>query len=213
MEDDRSEERRNTVLLIVAGIALLALMGYGLYSMMGGTSGKQPRPPKISLLPSTPPPPPPPPKEERKPEPPKEQKEVRMEQPEMKQAPAPEAALKMEGEKGEGPSVFQSGKVTNENVIPRVGGGDQFAFYSNFMKKYLQDELARNRALAGKEYRVSVTLWLDSSGRIEKFNLTRSSGNPQTDALIRSALNDMPPMKAPPDSMPRPVGVHISSRG
>ena len=129
-------------------------------------------------------------------------------------APAPDNTLKMEGPAGNGPSDFQSGSVTREGYLPGTsGGGNPFTAYTSFMQKFLQDELSRNKALAGKEYRVSAMLWLDSSGRIEKVNLAQSSGNAQTDALLRDALTTMPPMKAPPENMPRPVGVRINSRG
>jgi periplasmic protein TonB len=169
--------------------------------------------PKISLLPNTPPPPPPP-KEEKKPEPPKEQKEVKMEQPDMKQPPAPDNTLKMEGDKGSGPSAFQSGTVTNENRIPASESGNRYAFYSNLMQKFLQDELARNKTLVGKEYRISLNLWFDNSGKIAKFSLTQTSGNPETDTLIRNALGELPPLKTPPpDSMPQPVRLRVTSRG
>jgi protein TonB len=212
MEETKQERRRNFALLLAAAVGLLAIIAYGLYSLSGGGSSGKPKPPKISLLPNTPPPPPPP-KEEKKPEPPKEQKEVKMEQPDVKQPPAPENTLKMEGEKGDSPSAFQAGTVTKENYIPGSERGNPFAFYSNLMQKFLQEELARNKALAGKEYRISVMLWLDNSGKIEKFSLTQTSGNSQTDTLLRNALAEMPPLKAPPENMPRPVGVRISSRG
>jgi periplasmic protein TonB len=213
MEHSKTGSRRNAVLIGIAAIALLAVIGFGLKSLLGGPGGKQPRAPKISLLPATPPPPPPP-KEEKKPEPPKEQKEVKMQPVEQKQAPAPDNTLKMEGPAGNSPSPIQAGTVTNENLVkPEIGGGNPFAAYTSLMQKFLQDELARNRALTGKEYRISVMLWLDSAGRIEKINLTQSSGNPQTDALIRTALTSMPALKTPPENMPRPVGVRINSRG
>jgi protein TonB len=213
VEQSVAGRRWNLVLLFAAGIAMLAIIGFGLASLSGGGGGSKPKPPKISLIPNTPPPPPP--KEEKKPEPPKEQKEVKMEQPQLKDAPPPDQTLKMEGPTGNSPSGIQAGTVTNENLanIGGGGGGSAFAFYTNFMQKFLQDELARNKALAGRDYRVSVMLWLDRSGKLERFNLTQSSGNPQTDALIRSALAEMPPFKAPPENMPRPVGVRIGTRG
>jgi protein TonB len=118
----------------------------------------------------------------------------------------------MDGPKGDGPSDFKAGNVAREDYSIKSDGGNRFAFYSSLMQKFLQDELARNKTLAGKEYRISVMLWLDPGGRIEKFSLTQTSGNPQTDTLIRNALAEMPPLKAPPENMPRPVGVRISSR-
>jgi protein TonB len=214
MEESKTGTRRNTVLLVLAGISLLVIMGFGLKSLMGGSGSPQQKPPKISLIPTTPPPPPPPPKDEKKPEPPKDQKEVRVEQQEQKQAPAPESEKVMDGPKGDAPSDFKAGTVTKEDYsIAKSGGGNAIAFYTNLVQKSLQDELARNKKLAGKEYKVVVMVWLDSSGKIEKFNLTQSSGNAQTDTLIRDALAEMPPLKAPPENMPRPIGARINARG
>ncbi|MEI6299801.1 MAG: TonB family protein [Betaproteobacteria bacterium] len=215
MEENKTGSRRNTILIVLAGLALLIIMGFGLKSLMGGSGAPQQKAPKISLIPATPPPPPPPPKEEKKPEPPKEQREAKMEQQEQKPAPpTPEAEKVMDGPKGDGPSDFKAGTVTREDYsIKKEGGGSAIAFYSNLVQKSLQDELARNKKLNGKEYKVVVMVWLDNSGKIEKFNLTQSSGNQQTDALIREVLAEMPPLKAPPENMPRPIGARISARG
>ncbi len=211
MEQSIAGRRWSAFLVFAAGIGLLAIIAYGLYSLSGGSGSKHPKPPRISLLPSTPPPPPPP-KEEKKP--PKEEKEVKIEPPDVKQPPAPDNTLKMEGEKGDAPSAFQAGTVTKENYIPGSERGNSFAFYSNLIQKFLQDELTRNKTLAGKEYKVALKLWFGASGKIEKFTLTQTSGNPETDTLIRNALAELPPLKTPPpDTMPQPVRLRVTSRG
>jgi hypothetical protein len=213
METNEANPRRNLVLLFAAGTVLLALIAYGLYSLSGGGGTSKPKPPKISLLPNTPPPPPPP-KEEKKPEPPKEQKEVKMEQPDVKQPPAPENTLKMEGEKGDSPSAFQAGTVTKENYIPGSDRGNPFALYSSLIQKFLQDEFSKNKKLRTGNYRAVISIWLAADGRIQRFELTGSTGNPETDQLIKIGLSEMPPIKtSPPDNLPQPIRLRLTSRG
>lgn len=53
-------DRRNMIIIGLAIIVMLALVGYGLHSMLGEKGSTSKKPPKISLIPATPPPPPPP---------------------------------------------------------------------------------------------------------------------------------------------------------
>ena len=217
MEESIGDRRRNFVLLVASGIAILAVIAFGLYSLSGGSGGSKPKPPKISLIPLTPPPPPPPPKEEKKPEPPKEQREVKMEQPQLKDAPPPDQTLKMEGPAGNSPSGIQAGTVSNEN-LSNIGGtgnraGNPFAFYTSMLQQQLQSEFSRNQKLRNGDYRALIRIWIAKDGSISRYELAGSSGNAQTDELIKSALASMPPFRdPPPDTMPQPVRLRITSR-
>jgi len=214
MEETAADRRRNFVLLVLSGIAVLAVIAFGLYSLSGGSGGSKPKPPKISLIPLTPPPPPPP-KEEKKPEPPKEQREVKMEQPQLKDAPPPDQTLKMEGPAGNSPSGIQAGTVSNEN-LSNIGGnraGNPFAFYTNMLQQQLQSEFSRNQKLRNGDYRAMIRIWIAADGKISRYELAGSSGNAQTDELIKAALATMPPFRdPPPDAMPQPVRLRITSR-
>src|ERR1700740_816267 len=116
----RAEDRRRWMLTAAGVVGVVAVIGVGLVSLMGGESSGSKKPPKISLMPTTPPPPPPPPKEEKKPEPPKEQKVEQVG--ERKIAPPANPVLEREGAAGDGPSAFAAGKVTGED-LSKVGGG------------------------------------------------------------------------------------------
>ena len=205
-----------------AGIALAALLiAFAIVHVaknLGGNVQHAKKVAKISIVPNTPPPPPP--KEEKKPEPPKESpKDVRI-QPKEVQAPQPQQAepLKMEGAAGDGPSPFKNGDVKNDYIAgPTTPGGAggrmAFAFYTQQLQRHLQEELLHNRDLRRADYRVTVRIWIDHSGAISRAELMDSTGNNETDKLLRDALASIPALKdAPPDNMPQPLRVRITNR-
>lgn len=199
------------VLPVAVMLALLAAGAYLLHDMLGSKGGKPKRPPKISLLPDKPPPPPPP-KEEKKPEPP-ERKEVKVETPQEPQPQAQNEPLKMEGAAGDGPSPFAAGTVTRENDF-NTGARLSFAFYTNHLQRYLQEELAKNKRLRATDYRVMVRVWLARDGGVQRVELAGSSGDAEVDAAVRSALGAIAAVKEPPpENMPQPVKLRISNRG
>lgn len=222
MEQSRSAQRRNIVLLALAGIAVVVIIGFGLKSLMGGAGSAPPKPPKISLLPNTPPPPPPPPKEEKKPEPPKENKEVREQPPEPKLAPPPETV--MSGPKGDAPSDFKAGNVTREDYSGKTGSGDKggagrglvdpFNVYASTIKSELQRILSRRSELKRRQYRVEVNVWVGDDGSIKKSELLGTTSDADTDAAIRSALTSISAFsEPPPPRMPQPIRLRIVTAG
>lgn len=224
-EDHLQEESAGSVWLKRVALALVvALLVAGMaYVLKGLLSGKSKAPrqvARIALLPDTPPPPPPPPpKEEKRPEPPKPQ-EVKQEAPKPQEAPQPDQSLKMEGAAGEGPSPFSAGAVTNDykggDVGTKISGRKsayQFAFYTNQIKSQIEDALGKDKDLTGKQYKVVVHIWLAQDGKVERFELAGSSGDAAIDQKIKAALTDMPSLRdAPPEDMPQPVKLRITSR-
>jgi protein TonB len=222
---ERSEGRRNTALMVMVVIAILALVGFALKSMLGGHGTAAKKPPKISLLPTTPPPPPPPPKEEKKPEPPKEQKEVKMDQAEKKNEPPADPALKMEGAAGDGPSAFAAGKVTSED-LSRIGAGgsgvaanvgglvNPFNNYAAAIKAELQRYLGRRSELKRRQYRIEVRVWVGDDGRMKNFELLGTTNDGDTDEAIRNVLAALPAFSDPPPAkMPQPIRLRIVASG
>ena len=211
--------RRDTILTALAVTAVIALIGYGLYSLMGGSGHAARKPPKISLLPATPPPPPPPPKEEKKPEPPKEQKEVKMEQA-RKDEPPPDQTLKMEGAAGDGPSMFAAGRVTSED-LSRLGAGGTgsglgsvFNNYASAIKVELQRYLARRSELKRRQYRIEVRVWVTDDGRLRNFELLGTTSDGELDEAIRGVLAALPAFSEPPPAkMPQPIRLRIVAGG
>lgn len=209
---------RHPVLKWVIAAGVLAVMGLIFWSAQGLFTGKPAKPkvpPKISLVPDRPPPPPPKP-EEKRPEPPKtEQKEMKVDQP--KEAPPqPQSeSLKMEGMAGDGPSAFQSGSVTNEDLSKVGPGGDfggAFSNYAQMVKRRVEQSLSRVNALRGFPYKVEVRVWVGTAGAINRAELVDSTGNPEVDSALRSALKDLPTLaEVPPAGMPQPVRLRLTS--
>ncbi|MGZ3237794.1 MAG: TonB C-terminal domain-containing protein [Burkholderiaceae bacterium] len=200
-------------------VIVMALLGFGLKSLLSGKSGAPKKAPKISLMPTTPPPPPPPPKEEKKPEPPKEQKEMKMEQQQVQkvEAPAPAPELKMEGAAGDGPSAFASGQVTSEDISKL--GNDKGAFnpfnnYAGLLKVELQHYLRKSKDLRQRQYQIEVRVWVGGDGSLKRSELVGSTGDGDTDAAIRQALTSTPSFsESPPANMPQPIRLRIVTTG
>jgi TonB family protein len=212
-------KRIGIILVVVGAIGLLAYLLKGLLS--GGSTHKK-EITTIKLIPDEPPPPPPPPpppKDEPKVEP-KEVKEVKQE-PQPKPEPAPPAeVLKMEGAAGDGPSPFAAGAVTDEykggEVGTKIGGTVnkyQFAWYTDLIKTQIEDAIEKDKSLAIGSYKVVVKVWVASSGRIQRYEIVGSSGDADKDALVKKALDQMPPLsEAPPSDMPQPVKLRVTAR-
>ncbi len=196
------------VLLVVAAVAVVIYLLQGL-----GKSGpmNQRQVTRITVLPDTPPPPPPPPPKEQ----PKETKDIKQDQPRPVDVPQEAQQLKMEGAAGDGPSPFAAGAVTNDYIGGKVGdgGGMQFAFFSNALQRHIQDELARNRKIKLRDYRVTVKVWINADGTIRRAELADSTGNPDMDNAIRTALTELGPLRsAVPENLPQPIKLRITNR-
>lgn len=208
--------RRQVVVLTLILVAM-ALVGWGVWSALQGTSKRPPKPPKITLL-APPPPPPPPPKVEKKPDPPKEQKEVKVEQPVPKPTPPqPTPELKMDGPAGDGPSAFAAGKITSDDVS-KIGVGtgmfNPFNNYASLLKGELQRYFAKNNALRRRRYSIEVHVWVAEGGEIKRFELVGSSGDGDTDGAIHQALLALPAFnQKPPPNMPQPIRLRILTAG
>lgn len=217
METKIKPSRRwvSIVVIAVLGAAIIAIVTWGIMSLMGGKSGKPRKPPVVTLLPDKPPPPPPPPKEEKKPEPPKENKDVKIEPPKEAPQPAQNEPLKMEGAAGDGDSAFGAGTVGREYAGGNIGAtGAAQGMYAGRLQRHLQEQLSRNRKLKESDYRVTVRVWLRRDGSVEKADLAQSTGNSGLDELLREALLQVAAMReAPPENMPQPIRIRVTARG
>lgn len=206
---------------IAAGVLLLlAAIGIALKGMMSSKGSTKKPVTTIKILPDTPPPPPPPPKEPPKEQPKEQPKEIKMEQPKPQEIPQPSESLKMEGPAGDGPSPFAAGTVTNDykggDVGTKIGGKKgmaAYAWYTGQIKGRIEEVLAAEKGLSNAQYRLVVHLWLARDGRVERAELQGSSGDAQTDELIRKALAGLTSIaEAPPEDMPQPVKLRISAK-
>lgn len=212
----RQGGRRQIAVLATIILVVLALLGWGVSALLGGKIKPPSKPPKITLL--APPPPPPPPKFEKKPDPPKEQKEIKIEQPVPKPTPPqPSPELKMDGPAGNGPSAFAAGKITSDDVS-KIGTGNgmfnPFNNYANLLKGELQRYFGKNNALRRRHYTVEVRVWVAGGGEIKRFELIGSTGDSETDEVIKQAMSSLPGFnQTPPANMPQPIRLRIVTAG
>lgn len=213
--------KRLLVALLV--VALLAGIGYGIKKLFSGGATQKKQITTVKLLPDTPPPPPPPPPKEPPKETPKEQPKEAPKEPEPKPVEAPPAEnLKMEGAAGDGPSPFQAGAVNNEykggdvTTGPKIGGKKNmaaFAWFTNKVDAQIKKALDAETALNKTKYQVDVRVFLNAHGEIDHAELIESSGDAETDALIRKVLSRIPPLnESAPEDMPRKVVVRMASK-
>jgi periplasmic protein TonB len=161
--------------------------------------------------PEQPPPPPPPPPEEK------------IEEPLPQDAPEPEAAddapsldeqLGLDAEGVAGGDGFGLAARRGGSDITGSGSGAAFAWYTGMLKDSVLDALSDDERIRKGDYRITVRIWLDPDGAIERVSLTDSTGNADLDSAIENALRRVGRVRqAPPLEMPQPVTLRIVSRG
>lgn len=210
------------LLIAVLVLAVLAGLVYGIKKLLSGGHAQKKQITTVKLLPDTPPPPPPPPPKEPPKETPKEQPKEAPKEPEPKPVEAPPAEnLKMEGAAGDGPSPFQAGTVNNEykggdvstvKIVPKRNMA-AFAWFTNKVDAQIKKALDAEKDLSKAKYQVDVRVFLNAQGNIDHAELIDSSGDVETDALIRKILSHIPPLnEAAPEDMPRKVIVRMVSK-
>jgi protein TonB len=211
----------------VLGVVLVALLGasavFGLRAFLGEPEG----PPKkqvqqISLVK-----PPPPPKEEKppEPEPPKHQDEKPLdineappmpEQPvDTPDAPPPGPDLGLDAAGSAGSDSFGLvGKKGGQGLISGNGGeGNAHLWYAGLIKKEVQDLLNEHSEVRRNKYTVVVRVWVERDGRISQADLQGTTGDPAVDRALRTALTSTGRLEQPPpEDMPQPVRLRITSR-
>ena len=94
-----------------------------------------------------------------------------------------------------------------------IGGGDRNAWYAGVLQRDLQSLLSSIDDVRQGRYAVVVRIWVDDSGRIENSEIVQGSGNRSVDdALARALQGGMRLSEAPPDDLPQPIKLQISSR-
>lgn len=215
----RARERSRTILAVAAtavAVALIVVAGWRL-----AKEAAMPRKrivQQISLVQ----PPPPKPLPEKPPEPEKPKQEIKEE------VKVPERAPKQEGPPpGEQLGLDAQGAAGGDNfgLVGRPGGrdittlgggglgGDRNAWFSGVLQREIREALMRNPRLRGADWGVVVRLWLSPEGAVTRAVLAGSTGNPDTDALLRAQLAEMPPLRErPPADLAQPVRLRIASK-
>jgi len=202
---------------VVIGVLLTAVVIYFAVMLLSTTDeDKGPRKQtvqKVTLL-TPPPPPPPPPKIEQPPEP-EVQEEVEIEEPledipDMPDAPPAGDLLGLDADGSGGGDGF--------GLIGRKGGrslldGDPNMAYASKLQKSIEELLLDNEALRVKAYSVVAQLWIGQDGSITRAKLKKSTGDKDIDNSLIEMLTSMTMMaQEPPEGMPQPVKLRISSR-
>lgn len=215
MKTTNTTARRRLPLIIGASAAVIMLGGLG-YLVMAMLAAP-PSPPRIQQITLLPPPPLPPPKIEEPP--PEEIQEIDVPEPE--EIPEPEQAENDEPPPGEdlgvdaegaggGDSFGLVGKKGGRSLIG--GGGSRFGGFARALQQELQSYFAEHEDLRTSSYSVIVKLWIAGDGRIERGELVDSTGKHDLDQLLRLALDGLPRLQTPPEDVPQPIRIRITSR-
>jgi len=214
--------RRLPVLL---GIAFSLLIVLGVWFLKDNFH-KPPQTKKVvqQITMIQPPPPPPPPPEIKPPEP--EIKEEKIEEPipDKEPEPAPEEAneppaaeLGLDANGTAGSDGF--GLAARKGGRSILGGtpGSSILWYGGQIKRQVEDNLQNlltDTAAMKTGYSVIVNVWVGPDERITRGELAAGSGKADVDQAIRAALPKLRASigKAPPDNMPQPVKIRLTSR-
>lgn len=215
-EADPDESRvRKWLPLAGAAAVVLALGGLGVFLVqrMGGTSApQQPLVQQVSLV--MPPPPPPPPPQQELEEPEVEELDIQEPEPiadDNAEAPAEDLGLDAEGVAGS--DAF--GLKARKGGRGLLGGGDPFAWYAGVLQRDLQKALSDDAEIRGQgDYAIVVSIFLSKDGYIERTELESGSNRPELDSALKRALTGgIRVSREPPEDLPQPIRLRISSRG
>lgn len=216
-DPDPDETRTHKWLPMASAGALVAVLGgaaFWLVQMMSGTAApQQPRVQQISIV--LPPPPPPPPPRIEEPEP--EVEEMKLDEPELEplvdnSAEAPGQDLGLDADGVAGSDAF--GLKARKGGRGLLGSGDPHAWYAGVLQRELQTLLSNNESVRGLgEYAVVISLSLSQDGHIRESSLLSGTNNPELDAALRRALAaGVQLSRQPPEDLPQPIRLRITSR-
>ncbi|MEL7311213.1 MAG: TonB C-terminal domain-containing protein [Pseudomonadota bacterium] len=164
-------------------------------------------------------PPPPPKKEEPPPPPPEIEEEVDLPEPEAtpepmpSDEPPPPDLLGLDADGVAGTDGF--GLIANRGGrgITDAGGGDRFRWYAGVLRQALSAHLAQYEQLRTSNYTITVRLWLNRAGEVQRVILDESTGRPELDQVIEQALAGLNEIGGrPPAGIPQPVTLRLVSR-
>lgn len=209
------------VLALAAGVIALIV-----WQMANQTkSTKKQNPQQITMVKPLPPPPPPKPPEQKPPEVKKEEVKIEEKVETPKNEPQPqqqaERPLGIDADGAAGNDGFGLAANRGGRDITTIGGGagsggDAFrhGHFFGALKRHLDDVAQRNRELQGRNYQVSIGLWLDRAGNVQRYELLGSTGDARIDSALKQTLDTLPPMREPPPAdLPQPIVLRMSSRG
>ena len=219
-QDDEDESFLRRFGPLLGGLVVVSVAMGGIYfffSAMGGTQA--PRPPDIQQISLVQPPPPPPPPPEMEEPPPPEMEEVEIDEPEPEpladdsaaDEPLPGDDLGLDAEGVAGSDGF--GLKAKKGGRSLIGGGDRNKWYAGVIQTDLQALLAEIDEIRQGRYAVVVRIWIAEDGQVEDVELVCSTGNQDVDQAIRETLaGGLRLSRSPPEDLPQPIRVRITSR-
>ncbi|MDD5228631.1 MAG: energy transducer TonB [Methylococcales bacterium] len=210
---------------IVIGVVLILLIVVGVYFLQ--STFEKPAKPKKQIQQITmihQPPPIPPPPVQKPPEP--ELKQEKISEPEKEPEPKPEPEETPEPQSNQlgvdadgtagGDGFGLVGKKGGQNLLGGGTSGSTILWYGGLVKRNLESELQNILEGVAREssYSVQINIWINASGRVERAELGSSSGNTAVDNVIVQALPKLhfTLEKAPPENMPQPLKIRVTSR-
>lgn len=104
-------------------------------------------------------------------------------------------------------------EVRGEAMVPAAEGPRlALKLYGGLVRGAVHRALLSNRATAGGTYRVTLRLWIGSSGAVERSVAADSSGDPRRDLAIADVVRHVVIGTPPPEGLPQPVVLVITSR-
>lgn len=92
-----------------------------------------------------------------------------------------------------------------------VGGRPAYADYADNVLGNLRRALQTGELAARGRYEITVKIWLDSSGRIARSEVQKSTGDPELDALVLRQLATVVTLP-PPENLPQPLRFQLWTR-
>lgn len=203
-------------------LVVMSTAGMVVFAMTGKVTDPGPRPEKkeieVIVIPPPPPPPPPPPEKPPEPEEVEIEEEVPEEAPEEMESdePPPGELLGLDAEGAAGGDDF--GLVAKRGGRGLLAGGSNrraIAFYDRSLQRNLEQILngADTADARGRDYSIRVKIWIDDGGAVESFQLVESTGDPEVDTALTTALNDAGRVAGePPEGWPQPVIMRFTVR-
>jgi protein TonB len=204
-EDDEPGFFQRFRFLIFLVVALLVLGGIGLSVYLLAGKPAKPRPPAeiaIHLMP--------PPEQKMVEQPPVKPDEVKPKN----EPKAPDKPPGPPGPPATGPASdfgLGGGGGGGGNGFGDGGGGSKYGYYANEVGTRIKAAIHENDKTRDASAHVKVRLWVDSSGRITRAKLAKSSDDPSVDAAIQNeVLNGLTLPEPPPADMPMPIVLLLS---
>lgn len=221
-DDDEGSGLNRKVIYIAGGMLFVFVIGivFLINYLMGVDAGSPKKQVQMITVLAPPPPPPPPPEVE---DPPEVEEEVEVpdepeeapDAPDVADEPLPGSDLGLDADGVAGADGFGLiGKKGGRSLLSS-GGADEgrYSLYAGTVQQDLFEHLAEIKDIRRNRYSVLVNLWINSSGVIRRIVLANSTGIPELDKSIKLALNQMDRVsEAPPEGLPQPIRIRITSR-